>query len=467
MTEGLRKAGYTGIEDLVLPFVEELSEYFLKTGKSSIGKQEIFELNYWKNYNITAVPFINSLVKEHILHDHVYGNEERYYFAYDQMNDYYCARSTISKFHSKQDIKSYLTKDILNVENGKISNYGNRDMFINICVLYAERYQEECIELIDMISDEDEKLDIFSRYISSYQWRRKESISVNDLMNLLGKYKIYTNVFWEMLISNSNKCMHPLNAEFLHELLLSYELNCRDYLWTIYINEISLDESNRIIQLIKMYNKGEYLDITNSKQIELLLTLFSWILTSSNRRLRDITSKAMIEILKVNFSMCEYLLEKFKNVNDPYVIQRLYGVVFGACCKCLERDNEQYKSLAEFVYENVFGGEKVYPDILLRDYARLIVERFLWENPEYKGNIIQRNIVPPYGSDTIPLSEDKKYIDREYGSGISAIISSIRFEGMGMYGDFGRYVFQRALRKFKVNKKQIFNYAVSFIVPSR
>lgn len=464
MAEGLKKAGYTGTEDLVLPFVEDLSEYFLKTGKSSIGKHEIFELNYWRNYNITAVPFINCLVKEHILHDHVYGNEERFYFAYDQMNDYYSARSIISKFHSKQEIKSYLIKDILNIENNKIRNYGNRDMFINICVLYAERYQEECIELIDIIADEYEKSDIFSRYIASYQWRRKESISVNDLMNLLGKYKIHINVFWEMLISNSNKCMRPLNAEFLHELLLSYELNCRDYLWTIYINKISLDESNRIVQLIKMYNKGEYLNITNSKQIELLLTLFSWILTSSNRWLRDITSKAMIEILKVNFSMCEYLLEKFKNVNDPYVIQRLYGVVFGACCKCLKRYNEQYKSLAEFVYENVFGGEKVYPDILLRDYARLIIERFLWENPGYDGVIIKSKIMPPYVSDVIPLSEDKNYLDEEYGRGISAIISSMCFEGIGMYGDFGRYVFQSALRNFEVDKKQIFNYAMSFIL---
>ncbi len=464
MSEGLRASGYTGTEDLVSPFVEELSEYFLKTGKRSIGKQEIFELNYWRNYKITPVPFINCLIKEHILHDHVYGNEERFYFAYDQMNDYYCARAVMSRFQSKQELKNYLAKDILYIENGKIKNYGNRDIFINICVLYAEKYQEECIGLIDMIDDDFDKSDIFSRYISSYQWRKKESIFVNNLRELLEKYKIHVDDFWKMLISNCTKCMHPLNADFFHELLLSYELNWRDYLWTTYINEISWDESNRIVQLIKMYNRGEHLDIKNNRQIELLLTLFGWILTSSNRWLRDITSKAMIEILKVNFSMCEYLLEKFKDVNDPYVIQRLYGVVFGACCKCLEKEYKSYKSLAEFVYKNVFGREKVYPDILLRDYARLIVERFLWENPEYEGAIIRNNIVPPYVSDSIPLSEDKNYINGKYGRGISAIISSMCFEGMGMYGDFGRYVFQRELRSFEVDKEQIFNYAMSFIL---
>ena len=44
------------------------------------------------------------------------------------------------------------------------------------------------------------------------------------------------------------------------------------------------------------------------------------------RLLRDYTSKAMIEILKINFDLCEIILRKFENVNDPYIIERLYGI---------------------------------------------------------------------------------------------------------------------------------------------
>ena len=40
----------------------------------------------------------------------------------------------------------------------------------------------------------------------------------------------------------------------------------------------------------------------------------------------------------------------------------------------------------------------------------------------------------------------------------------MRFEGIGMYGDFGRYVFQRALRNFEVDDYKIFNYAMYYII---
>ena len=181
------------------------------------------------------------------------------------------------------------------------------------------------------------------------------------------------------------KVSHPFNADFLHHFLLSYKLNKRDYIWTIYINKLTKDDYDRIVQLIQMYNKGEKLEITNEKQMELLLTLFGWVLSSSNRWLRDYASKAMVEILKEHFRLCQIILEKFKDVNDPYIIQRLYGIVFGACCKRM--DGKGFQTLAEYVYHTVFDQEKVYPDILLRDYARLIIERFLYENPEYTGMI--------------------------------------------------------------------------------
>ena len=115
-----------------------------------------------------------------------------------------------------------------------------------------------------------------------------------------------------------------------------------------------------------MYNQGDQLKTTNSQQNELLLTLFAWLLTSSNRWLRDYTSKAMVEILKKDFFICLKLLERFSTVNDPYVIQRLYGIVFGACCKRISDEKKEYRKLVQYVYNTIFNQEKVYPDILLR-----------------------------------------------------------------------------------------------------
>ena len=53
----------------------------------------------------------------------------------------------------------------------------------------------------------------------------------------------------------------------------------------------------------------------------------------------------------------------FENVNDPYVIQRLYAIVFGACTKMHEEHHSEYHELAIYVYNticNIFGVIFIY-----------------------------------------------------------------------------------------------------------
>ena len=242
-----------------------------------------------------------------------------------------------------------------------------------------------------------------------------------------------------------------------------YSVSKRDYLWTTFINGKTTDD-DRIAQLIEIYNKGEVLEVSGKEQIRLLLILFSWVLTSSNRWLRDTTSKAMIEILKNHFEYTEYLLNLFSDVNDPYIIQRLYGIAFGACVKRNSENKEIFKSLVDFVFKDIFDKDMVYPDILLRDYARLIIERYLTEYPDEETDYEIEKIKPSYKSMPIPDIEDQKYQDKDFKKGLFFIQHSMQFEGIGMYGDFGRYVFQSALRNFEVDDYKIFNYAMYYII---
>lgn len=464
MEKSIINSGYVGTEDLLGPFIEEFSKYIYTTGRKRISKQEIMNFKFWKCYSITPAQFVFSLVKEHILHDMENDGEQLFFFSYDQMNDYYCAKAIISDHKSQDELKRYLVDGVLAIKDGHIGDYRNIDLFVNVCALYAEKYHEECIDILDAITDKNEQENIFSQYIASFRWRRRNSIQGDKLQDLLKTYPSRATDVWKMLIDNSVKLAHPLNADFLHEILSNYKLNYRDLIWTDYINYLTEDSSNRVVQLINLYNSGQSLAIEDEKRLELMLTLFGWLLTSSNRLMRDLTSKAMIEILKNNFRLCEVILAKFQNVDDPYVIQRLYGIVFGACCKRKEKSLEIYQSLCEYVFHVIFDQEQVYPDILLRDYARLIIELFLCENPEYHGFISSTKIAPPYSSFPIPTVDNPKNDAVDYSSGTYRIISSMTFEGMGMYGDFGRYVFQRALRDFEVDHKNINQYAVAFIL---
>ena len=456
----VKELGYCEKNDILEPLIEQISEKMLSNERRWILKSELSKLSYWSEYGFTCPAFVWQLEREGLIHDYKQKGNQYYFFAYDQMNDYFCAKAIFYLYSNKNDIRLYLKNKVLKINDKSRVYYGNIDLFVYACALYAEKYGEECIDLIDELNEAG-KYECFTRYVKSYQWRDKNYIKGKLLLSLLNIYPCELDILWSMLIGNSTKVNHPLNADFLHDLLFGYTITKRDYIWTIYVNALTNNKDNRVVQLVEMYNRGEKLEGMTESQLGLLLTLFAWFLTSSNRWLRDYTSKAMIEILKEHFHLCIPILKKFKDVDDPYIIQRLYGVVFGACCK---RINGDLKSVAEYVFESVFNQEKVYPDVLLRDYARLIIEKFIWENPQYRGIIDRQKIIPPYKSDPIPKLDDNYYDRENYDGATLRLINSMYIDNKVFYGDFGRYVFQSALKSFDVDINHMFNYAIFHIL---
>ena len=454
--------GFTEDDNIVQSLVDEISTLAFDRKEKNILESDLASIPFWTANDLPLRPFMSLLAKENLVHTNLIAGNERYFFAYDQMNDYFFARSLFSHDMSDMSIRKTLYEDILQVNDNNIVNLSNSDVFVICCAIYAQKFGKECIDLIDELPEGFEKGYIVKSYIRSCILRDKEYISSNVFLAVAQKYKVSREDFWNVLVGNSIKHNHPLNSDFLHTLLMSFRLSERDYYWTKYINEIFYDESNRLMQLVKMYSSGQSIQMSK-EQARQLLILCGWLLSSSNRMLRDYTSEAMIEILRNEFDLCIVILKAFEKVNDPYIIERLYGVVFGACCKRRRKGNTVYIALAEYVYSTIFDQEFIYPDILLRDYARLIIERFLWENPDYNGCIVHEKIIPPYKS--FPIEQiDEDYINKKYDGGLWQIKSSMSFEGHGMYGDFGRYVFQSALKYFDVDEDEMYKQAMSFII---
>lgn len=463
LAKAIEAAGYDQSYDIVSPIVKAISELTLRTGKRRFEKSEIENMNIWNSWGLRARAVITQLIRENILGDYVSNGKNYVYFLYDQMNDYFSAKAILSMFQTEEGIRTYIYENVLGIVDGEFRNRENQDLFAHICALYAEEFGEECIDIIQDINDKLDKKYLFRIYIESFEWRNKINLSILELLKLCDEYSVEPSVLWNAFINNSVKQGHLLNADALHDVLKRCSLSGRDYLWTRFINGSKFDDA-RIIQLIEIYNKGEGLNVSNKEQIRLLLILFSWVLTSSNRWLRDTTSKAMIEILKEHFEYTEYLLKLFSDVNDPYVIQRLYGIVFGACVKRNYENKEIFKSLVCFVFNDIFNKDIIYPDILLRDYARLIIERYLMEYPGELQDYEFKKIKPHYKSIPIPDIDDQKYQDKDFRNGLCYIQRSMQFEGIGMYGDFGRYVFQSALQNFEIDDYKIFNYAMYYII---
>lgn len=450
--------------------IDEIASIRLVNNSFAISQSNLFELKFWEKYGLSSqkLPFVASLIKSGLLIVNVYDGAESYNLAYNLLDDFVCAKSIISRFPKESDIVNYLQYELLKIESGKITNYSNIDIFVIVCGLFADKYQKECfIDINELVTDEHDNNYICRRYIESFLWRKANSVNAASFLAFIENHSIDRETVFRVLIENSSKENHPLNSLFLHNILINRTISNRDALWTTYINGL-YNEDERLYQLINYFDEGKELDGLSSYNTELILILFAWLLTSSNRFLRDKASKAMIELLKRNFSLCEKILKLFETVSDPYVLQRLYGIVFGACVKRTETHKEIYRSLVKYIYCEIFDKEYVYPDILLRDYARLIIERWKYECPDECDFFDQSKVSPPYKSIEIPIVEKQEYYDDTHKNmGFNSIVSSMMIdhsEVESMYGDFGRYVFQSALGRFKdVDIVNLYHYAMQSI----
>ena len=450
----------------------EFEEMTLDETHSSIEADKLYALALWEKYGLSNIKldYMDSLQRSGFLSGWIdrETKKERVYVAYQKMEEYFAARHLLNKFDSKDSLRAYLIKKLSSEDENEVGRFLNDDKFSILCSIYPEKHDgEECVDILDQFdfSDGWGWSQFCRNYIESFAWRKAATINSDLFISFVKKHATKDTIerMLDVFIASSTRADHPLNADTLHAFLFRQDMNFRDYMWTRYINHIPSDE--RVMHLIKRIQNGGSSLQTTKEERRLLAIFLCWFFTSSNRFTRDGASKALIELLKTDFPLCQELLTLFWGVNDPYVIQRLFGVVFGACMKRKEVCIDDYKALAQWVYSNVFDQKKVYPDILLRDYARLIIERCIYEFPDFKENIITDNITPLYASDKVPVVAEENYrSEQRYGTGLDDIDSSMYPNIGGMYGDFGRYVFEAALSDFEdVDIKNLYHYAMQFI----
>lgn len=114
---------------------------------------------------------------------------------------------------------------------------------------------------------------------------------------------------------------------------------------------------------------------------------------------------------------------------------------------------EDIKSISDYLLCEVFEKPEIIPNIVIRDYAREIVEFALSQHiyDQEQKEYYQKLVTPPYKSKFPMRFPSKKTIEKmseiyKDDIGFSEVRSSMD-TGVG-YGDFGRYVFGNTLKKF-------------------
>lgn len=235
---------------------------------------------------------------------------------------------------------------------------------------------------------------------------------------------------------------HPLNATFLDRRLREDAMADRDAWWSTYLYKAWGDHGavDRLVEWA--WALGSDVDIADDA-VNLCGIALAWMLTTSHRFLRDRATKALVNLYTGRLASMLRLVDRFADVNDPYVTERVYAVAYGVAMR--STDVDAVGGLAASVYSRVFATGSPRPHVLLRDYARGVVERAL-----HLGATIEVDtalIRPPYKSEwpSIPTEEDVKPLlpDWSKGSHDSRELEwsrNVIGTSVTGFGDFARYI---------------------------
>lgn len=457
---------------IVEKLLNAISALRIEQNRHGIPVETVFNLPFWKTFGLSGqkIQVIYVLKNLGLIVDFASEDQEYLAIGYNLIEDFLCARNLLMQCSSKEQGRESIRAIIIDQEDEKVTNLYNQGIFSAACGLFAGKYGEECSDIIEEIKNKFEKQYLRKAYIKGFAWRSASSIDSSTFINYVNQINAEPSDVFPVLLECATKTEHPLNANFLHNLLMRKELAERDYIWTVYINSTN-EDSNRVVSLALFLLEGRNVQISKIETIKLLSIVMIWHLTSSNRWIRDTISHALVELLKSHIALVKDIVRMFEGVNDVYVTQRIYGLAFGACVRG-RPSKEEFFELAKLIYDSVFDMEYVLPDIIARDYASLIIERYLYEYPIDNTIFDIQKVQPPYNSEQIPKVEKRElFTERDGAIGFEAIELSMTPNvaecGIGMYGDFGRYVFQNAIDCFEdiseADVENLYYYALRYI----
>lgn len=425
--------------------------------------EEAYEIvfNFLKDYHFSC-NFLESLIDEGLLIKLKHNDNAYVYTTFQLLADYLYVEYLL-KDNNPEDFCSLFSKD----SKSKVIQHPNIEMLneeiLNMLSIYIpEKFDEEFYSIIPENLKKD--FDIIESFVYSLKWRInsiKPSVK-SYIKNYVLKYEKTSYDFLKNLIYLAPIEKHLLNANFTHELLFNMDLSYRDYLWTIFINKDYMNSVDLKTTVKFCFTKSfkEY----NENSIRLYSNILAWFLTSSHKELRDSSTRALVYILKDKIDILIEILKQFENVNDSYVYERLFAIAYG--CTLLNTNQSNLDKLAIYIYEIIFNVEgEIYPNILLRDYAKNTIEYIL--NIVSIPEIDLSKIKPPYFNSIFPKipSDDEIELLKDEHAAIRILFYSMSVEydnekNFHGGGDFGKYAFQSSLGawKNKLNENNISYY---------
>ncbi|GAA2388681.1 ATP-binding protein [Dactylosporangium salmoneum] len=374
------------------------------------------------------------LIAEGVLNEIAGG---RIVFGYQRLGDIIRAEQVASR--SPELIRSWLQElgDDRWREDGLLGA---------LAVIVPERHQ---VELIDLGLDDSgaAPFDRIDGFVNSIPLRSPASVSSRavELVELLLEHEYWRPVLLETIVGLACVPGHRLNADWLHGRLSALDVGKRDVEWSVALTDTAHQGEEtavgRLLEWAWPTNSAEP-SVLPDDVARLAVQLLGWLTASSDRRVRDRATKAIVCIAgraPVGFASG---LRRFGEVNDPYVIERMAA----AACGTVLRTDDRTAIVEIADAAQALIAKRMPEHLLTRDYLRRTFEfarSVGWSGPAAD---------PPYGAAWPVKARSQAEIEamiepEDTGYGLI-------WRSLTGFGDFGRYIIEPALRDLQTTDRR-------------
>ena len=367
-------------------------------------------------------------------------------FTFERYSDHRIAHQLLERhFRNDAPEESFAPGMPLSEYVGGKDAYKRAGVIEALAIQIPERSSRELQDLVPR-STKNRAL-LVHALVQSTLWRNQKDFTrrtlelLGDASNLTGRNEVFNT-----LVSVATEPENSFNAAYLHDRLMRLTMPERDQKWSIYLMT-EQDEEGSSVEALISWGLESGRDALEDSRAELAAIALCWVFTVSNRWMRDRATKALASLFAIRLEMAARTISRFGKVDDLYVLERLLAAAYGGALQGLTRDG--LNTLAEAVYECVFAGDPPIAHLMIRDYARGIIE-FAAHRGQLPAGIELHSVRPPYRSEWPLEAVSRETIDmykEDYkGQKFSdSIVSSAVHDG-----DFARYVIDSGVRRWSM-----------------
>ncbi|RJO61764.1 hypothetical protein C4544_01860 [candidate division WS5 bacterium] len=362
----------------------ELAVYQLGLELWKAKKREVKEADYKIALSSTALQWdkwdsniVNLFAQEGIVFRNP-GTEPGQYTitsVYDALGGYIVANYLITKHANDITFEWFKEPDVIELFTGENSHELAFDIFNSLVALAPRRMYGQQI----WKEAPDPFRNAALRFTTGLEAKYLDKDTVVALLELLSNNPNERKRLFSRLRGTRGAANHPLNAVFLDTALRAMTVSERDLSWTEWVRATRTERFNELLSMERKW-KEDLSTRTSSDRLRAKWVM--WLLTSTDRELRDIATRALYWFGRGDPAGLFDESLKSLGINDPYIPERMlaasYGVAMARHVDLSEQTfiNTTLTEYARKLYDEMFAEGAPYSTThsLMREYGYRVFE---------------------------------------------------------------------------------------------